>query len=283
MCNLFLFLILFSVPCWPQVVHNWDSETLPPYGIERVVRRVVLNAEDHFILLDEETYDMAPALQLILDNATYWARRNMNETHHWLGEGELDQIISILKEAYLEKYGMNASSYSELYNTTISDPVVEYEEFHFTIARYTGVPMIITHLQLGENDLYLNWTGSYLADIPDLQDALEYALAWANYSVDKILYRFEPEVYGNIHRAFDLTSSRQLGGLWIDVVGFENSTLLYPIVVYKGHFFSFCSVFPGNTPPPLPVIIIVFVAVFVGFGLLGITVVIKRKKSKNAS
>lgn len=270
-CNLFLFLILFSVSFQSQVIHNWDSETFPPYGVEKVVRRVVLKPEDHFVVLEANVYDAVPALQLILDNATYWAIRNINETHHWMGLDEFFQIHAVLDEAYETKYGMNASSYAELYNTTIFYPVVQYDEFYYTIERPTGARMIITHLQLGENDPYLNWTGSYLADIPDLQDALEYALAWANYSVDKILYRFEPEVHVNITRAFDLTSSQQLGGLWIDVIGFENSTLRYPIVAYKGHFFSFCSIFPENTPPPLPVIIIVFIAVFVGFGLLGIT------------
>jgi hypothetical protein len=237
----------------------------------------VLTAEDHFVTLNDTTYAEIPVLRNMLENATYWARRNMNQTHHWIMGEDLYQILVTLNEAYQSKYGMNASHYAEVHNTTISDPVVAYEEFHFAIARPIGTPMIIRHHFLEESDPYLNWNGSVLEGIPALQDALEFAVAWADHNVHELLYYFEGSVFDNLTRSLDIASHDQYGMSWYYVVEAFNSSIIDPVVEYRGYFFSFSSVFPGGTPPPLQTLLIVTVTLLVGFGLLGLTVLNWRR------
>ena len=277
LASIFVLLVILSITSFTYPILAKNSQVFPPPGFDRIVSRVELTAEDHFVTLDERTYDEIPALRSMLENATYWARQNMNQTRHWIMGEDLYQILVTLTDAYQAKYGMNASHYAEVHNTTISDPVVAYEEFYFAIARPLGSPMIVRHHLLEAGDPRLNWNGSVLEGIPELQDALEFAVAWADHDVHELLYDFEGSVFDNLTRSLDIASHDQYGMSWNDVVETFNSSIIDPVVEYRGYFFSFSWAFPGSTPPPIPTLLIVTVALLVGFGLLGVTVLNWRR------
>jgi len=266
-------LLFHSIQLGFGMVHA--SPYYPPVGTARVVQRVILAPNDPFVVLEAEALATAPTLQYILDNATYWARANLNETYHWIiGNATYYQIKATLDQAYISKYGMTAFEYGQTHNVTFKVPVVSYAEFNFTISQPLGILLIVQREYLGEGDPRLEWNGSILESIAPLKHVLDVAVAWTQYHVYALFYYLDSlETRETIFAGFRDANEAKYGMQnWYQVALAHNSTQLDPVVAYAGYYFSFSFALPENPPSSsLWLILVIGAAAAAGLVLLTVT------------
>jgi hypothetical protein len=263
----------------PAFVIARGLDEFPPPGFEIVVHRVVLQPEEPSIRIENATLTGLPVLKEILDEAVFWAQKSMNHTQHWVLGEQHSQILELLNQLYIDKYGMTSYQYAETYNTTFSGPVVDYGIYFFALAQPEGPAMIIHKVSLQETDPYLDWNNTLLESILGLKQALDTAMAWAQYNVSKILYHFEDrDAFETIPNALEQASHDKYGMPWYDVAQAHNSTLYDPVVAYGGYYFSFGWAFPEEPPILFPGLIVLTVTiVLIGIIILSITLLNFRR------
>jgi hypothetical protein len=252
-----------------------------PVGVALLTNRVDVQEEDPFVEYSSTTLIFAPLLREILDNATYWAQQNMNETQHWIDLLDRDQILFLLTTHYTGKYGMNASQYAATYNTTFANPVVKYGGFYFLFRdwRDLGHPIafLITHVDLPAGDPYVDWNCTDLqgwAAVP-FEAALQTAVAWAEHAVEEIVQYFAPDIYHSLTRRFDYAYEHKYGMTAHRYSHAYNTTFFEPIVAYHGYYFRFRDGVPcvaGTPALPNGNGLFVLLAVSIGLALLTVTV-----------
>lgn len=268
---------------YPGCLVDADFTNFPPPGFEIDIHRIELQPNEPFVELENSSFTRAPVLEEILNDAVYWAQRNMNQTQHWVPGEQLAIIFDIFNSAYIDKYGMTASQYAEAHNISRSDPVVKHSACFFAITQPVGSKMIIWHVELGETDPFVEWNDSVLESIQPLKEALDTAKAWAQHGVDEILYHFRT-AFEQIQRAFSQAYEEKYGMDWYPVAKAHNSTFAYgPVVRYEGDDFMFGWSFAESNLPPLPWVSLVIVigVISIGFVLLGVTLVnVRRLRSE---
>lgn len=272
---IFLLLITASFGFHKGFVASGRLSEFPPPGFEINLHRVILQPADPYVEMQNASLNGLPVLKDILDEAVFWAKKNMNHTQYWVSGEQLSQILVLLNELYVDKYGLTFLQYAEIYNTTFSGPVVDYGIYFFALAQPEGPAMIIHKVTLQETDPYLDWNNTLLESILGLKQALDTAMTWAQYNVSKILYHFEdPDDFETIRNALEQASHDKYGMSWYNVAQAHNSTLYDPVVAYGGYYFSFCWAFPEESPILFPWLIVLTVTiVLIGIIILSVTLI----------
>ncbi len=260
---------------------SWESSGYPP-GIPLMTRRVTLQPEDPYIVWAESTLNETPSLHQVLEDATFFAQRNVNESQHWILFGVISQAEQNVTQAYVSKYGMDSFQYAETYHTTYAEPVIAFGELYFAIyfdiddaVGGFGGSMIIRCVQPEENDAYVQWNETPLGSDSTLKIALENAVGRLLLGVQEINYFFNWSIKDSIIEALYQAYQDKYGMDWWKYYKTYNSTLYDPVVAYDEYYFSFSWAYPDDSdiPSPWTTILIVAGLVAVGFTLMSITIV----------
>jgi len=269
-----------AIPVRSDTSKDWPQ----PFLV--ITKRVTVAHDDPYIELLNEALSSMPILQLILDNATYWAQQNMNETQHWgISYDDMELIFAFLNAKYVDKFGLNASQYAAIYGTTFTNPIVKYAGFYFAIidGRAMGhvLPMLITQVYPQEEDAYVDWNCTCFGGriTTPLETALDTAVNWSQYGINEIVHYFNSDIYHDLKYAFEWAYNDKYGMHWHEYYLLHNTTVYGPTLSYKGYYFEFTSGMPEAIAPNSQLITLLIISSVIGFGLvlLGLTLINFRR------